>query len=127
MPQGKFMRYFYQAEKLSSARFSLMLPHIRGEAESIAGVFQELSLAFYQLNVHALGGNAQRWTIKLQEYMDTTEISDPDDEGAWVAKARTFSPDDQLEIFRIVDELAHWFDSESGAYDSFKADSYVAA
>lgn len=106
------MRYSYQAEKLSSARSSLMLPHSRGEAESIASAFHELSLAFHQLDVRALGDSAQRWVNKLQEFMDTTGVSDPNGEGTWVVKARTFSTDDQLEISHTVDELAHWFDSE---------------
>lgn len=106
------MRYSYQAEKLSSARSSLMLPHSRGEAESIASAFHELSLAFHQLDVRALGDSAQRWVTKLQEFMDTTGVSDPNGEGSWVVKARTFSTDDQLEISHTVDELAHWFDGD---------------
>jgi hypothetical protein len=109
------MRYSYQAEKLSSARSALMLPHTRGEAESIASAFLELSHAFHQLDIDALGSDAQRWIEKLRRYMDTTGVLDPDGEGAWVVKARTFTSDDQLEISRSVDELAHWFDSESGA------------
>lgn len=107
------MRYSYQAEKLSSARSSLMLPHTRGEAESIASAFHELSLAFHQLDVRALGDSAQRWVTKLQEYMDTTGISDSDGEGTWVIKARTFNSDEKLEISHTVDELADWFDRES--------------
>lgn len=107
------MRHFYQAEKLSSARSALMLPHTNGEASSIADAFHELSLAFHQLNVSSLGTDAQRWIGMLQGYMDTTGISDPNGEGAWTVKARSFSPDDQLEISHAVDELAQWFDSES--------------
>lgn len=107
------MRYSYQAEKLSSARSSLMLPHTRGEAESIANAFHELSLAFHKLDVHALDDSAQRWVDKLQRYMDTTGLSDPNDEGIWVVKAHTFSADEQLEISHTVDELAHWFDDKS--------------
>lgn len=61
------MRYSYQAEKLSSARSSLMLQHTRGEAESIASAFHELSLAFHQLDVHALGDSAQRWVISSRD------------------------------------------------------------
>jgi hypothetical protein len=114
MPQGKFMSYSYQSEKLSSARSSLMLPHTQGEAESIASAFHALSLAFHQLDVHGLDESAQRWVNKLKEYMDTTGISNPNGEGAWVIKARTFSPDDQHEISFTVDELAHWFNREGG-------------
>lgn len=106
------MPYSYQSEKLSSARSSLMVPHTRGEAESIANAFHELSLAFHMLDVKSLGSDAQRWVNKLQEYMDTTGISNSDGEGAWVIKARTFSSDDQLEISRSVNELAYWFNSE---------------
>ena len=109
------MRYSYQAEKLSSARSALMLPHTRGEAESIANAFLELSLAFHQLDVSALDSEAQRWIAKLQDYMDTTGVSASGGEGAWAAKARSFTSDDQLEISHAVDELAYWFDRESGA------------
>ena len=108
------MPYSYQAEKLSSARSSLMLPHTHGEAESIASAFHALSLAFHELDIHGLNETARCWVNKLKEYMDTTGISNPDGEGTWVIKARTFSPDDQHEISFTVDELAHWFDRESG-------------
>ncbi|MBB3277425.1 MULTISPECIES: hypothetical protein [unclassified Pseudoxanthomonas] len=108
------MRYSYQAEKLSSARHALMLPHSLGEAQSIADAFHEISLALHQLDVSKLNESAKRWIAILQGYMDTTGVSDPDSEGAWVVKARTFTTDDQIRISTAVDELAHWFDYEEG-------------
>jgi hypothetical protein len=108
------MRYSYQAEKLSSARSALMLPHSRGEAQSIADAFHELSLAFHKLNVSALSSEALHWVKQLEAYMDTTGITNTDGEGAWTAKARSFTTDDQLQISRTVDELAHWFAHEDG-------------
>lgn len=63
------MRYSYQAEKLSAARHALMLPHSRGEAESIADAFHEISLGLHQLDVSKLSQSAQRWIATLQRYM----------------------------------------------------------
>jgi hypothetical protein len=108
------MRYSYQAEKLSAARYALMLPHSRGEAQSIADAFHEISLALHQLDVSKLSESAQRWIATLQGYMDTTGAIDPDGDGTWAVKARTFTTDDQIYISNAVDELAHWFDHENG-------------
>lgn len=104
------MRYSYQAEKLSAARHALMLPHSRGEAQSIADAFHEISLALHQLDVSKLSESAQRWIATLQGYMDTTGVSDSDGDGTWTIKARTFTTDDQIHISNAVDGLAHWFD-----------------
>ncbi|MGX5732130.1 hypothetical protein ACWKWK_16560 [Pseudoxanthomonas beigongshangi] len=108
------MRFSYQAEKSSSARHALMLPHSLGEAQSIADAFHEISLALHQLDVSKLSESAQRWIATLQDYMNTTGVSDPDGDGAWAVKARTFTIDDQILISNAVDELAHWFDHEDG-------------
>ncbi|MCC5090607.1 hypothetical protein [Xanthomonas campestris] len=110
------MRYSYQEEKFSAARHALMLPHSRGESESIAEAFHNISLGLHQLDTSKLDPSAQKWIATLKRFMDTTGISDPDGDGAWAVKARTFTTDDQIEISRTVDELAHWFDSEDDAY-----------
>jgi len=103
------MSYHYQAEKLSDARRCLMLPHNNGIAQSIADAFHEYTLAFHQLDERQLDDNALRWVGKIKSLMDTSGVSAPPHEGTWIAKARTLSPEQQLELAGAVDELAHWF------------------
>jgi len=104
------MSYHYQAEKLSDARRCLMLPHNNGIAQSIADAFHECTLAFHQLDERQLDDNALRWVGKIKSLMDTSGVSAPPHTGAWIAKARTLSPEQQLELAGAVDELARWFD-----------------
>lgn len=108
--EGSCMRFSYQAEKLSSARSALMLPHTGGEHESIAGAFHEISLALHKFDRSQLDDNATIWVRKLDALMDTTGLSDPNKEGLWAVKAKTLSDDDKIELSHVVDELAHWFD-----------------
>lgn len=42
--------------------------------------------------------------------METKGLSDPNGEGLWAVKARTFTDDEKIELSRLVDELAPWFD-----------------
>ena len=107
------MQYAYQSEKLSAARRCLMLPHSQGIETSIAGAFHECSLAFDQMDESRLGDEASRWVAKIKEFMDTSGISDPKQEGTWTVKARTLSTDQQLELSHLVDELAHFFERKS--------------
>lgn len=53
------MRYSYQAEKFSAARHALMLPHSRGESESIAEAFHNISLGLHQLDTDKFDPSAQ--------------------------------------------------------------------
>jgi hypothetical protein len=56
-----------------------------------------------------LDDNARRWVMQIKEFMNTDGVGKPN-EGAWMAKARTLSTDQQIDLSRAVDELAHWFD-----------------
>lgn len=103
------MQYGYQSEKLSAARSSLMLPHPQGVEASIASAFHACALAFHEFDESGLDDNARSWIAKIKGFMDTTNISDTSGAGTWVVKARTLTTDDQLELSRVVDELAHWF------------------
>jgi len=107
------MPYHYQAEKLSDARRCLMLPHNNGIAQSIADAFHECTLAFHQLDERHLDDHAGRWVTKIKALMDTSRVSASQHEGIWIAKARTLSPEQQLELAGAVDELAHWFDRKA--------------
>lgn len=104
------MQYGYQSEKLSAARHCLMLPHSQGIEHSIAHAFHECSLALHQMDESDLDDNARSWIAKIKGFMDTTDITNAAGEGAWAVKARGMTTDQQIELSRAVDELAHWFD-----------------
>ena len=104
------MQYGYQSEKLSAARRSLMLPHPQGIEASIASAFHACALAFHEFDASGLNDDARSWIAKIKEFMDTTNISDTSGAGTWTIRARALTTDDQLELSRVVDELAHWFD-----------------
>lgn len=105
--------FSYAAEKLSAARRSLMLPHSQGEAGSIASSFHECSLGLKDIQDEDLDDFAREWVAKIKELMDTKEISDPSDRGAWHIKAEQLTVDQQYELSRSVDELAFWFKRNS--------------
>lgn len=107
------MRYSYQVEKFSSARRALMLPHDRGEANSIVDAFHECNLAFNLFNESNLSETARNYIRKLKEYMDSTDIVDESGEGTWLVKARAFSTDEKREISHLINELAYLFDLEN--------------
>ena len=109
------MKFAYQWEKLSAARSCLMLPHSQGEEQSIANAFHALSLGFNHFDDRGLDEDARRCVSKLKEMMDTSSLDKTDDPkslGLWFIKASSFTVDDKLELSRLVDELASWFDRE---------------
>jgi hypothetical protein len=106
------MDYSYQAEKFSNARRSLMLPHAQGEDLSIAHAFHECSLGLHDLDLASLDDDPRAWIIALEGLMDTTGLADPRVIGTWAVKAGSLTTDQMIELSRIVDELAHWFDRQ---------------
>jgi hypothetical protein len=102
------MQYAYQSEKLAAARRCLMLPHTEGVEGSIAEAFRECCHAFHRMDESGLDDNARAWVAKIKDFMDTTGIDATS--GAWVIKAQSLSTDQQIELSRVVDELANWFD-----------------
>ena len=88
-----------------------MLPHPRGEADSVATAFFEIQLALDEFDETGLDDNSREWVGRLKDFMDISGLSDPSSEGLFTVKARTFNTDDKLEISHLVDELAHWFSS----------------
>jgi len=105
-------KFTYPSEKFSVARSSLMLPHPRGEAASIASAFHECSLGLHDVRDEDLDNHARGWVAKLRELMDTSGIQDPTGRGMWLIKAEQLSEEEKFELSRIVDELAHWFRRE---------------
>lgn len=104
------MNFAYQAEKFSVARSSLMIPHPNGEAASIASAFHECSLGLHDLDEQKLDDNARGCVAKLNDLMDTSDLTDPDKRGLWAVKADSLTIEQKFELSRVVDELAHWFD-----------------
>ena len=105
--------FAYQSQRLNQARSSLMLPHPRGEEQSIADALHSCSLAFNKLNMAQVPDlNATDWIQKIRDYMDTTGVTDQTSEGTFVHKARQMTQDERMEFSRIVNDLAHWFDHE---------------
>ena len=108
------MKYTYPAEKFSTARTNLMLPHTQGEAASIAAAFHECSLGLMDLREPGLtncdlNDEAKTLIRELRGLMDTTGLVDPDGVGLNVVKARTLTDDEKRRLSHIVDELNFWF------------------
>lgn len=103
------MKYSYQVEKFSGARRALMLPHPNGEDASIAHAFNSCHLGLIDLDRSGLDSDTKAWVARLEEFMDSSGLPDPDAIGTNRVKARLMSNDEKYELSRIVDELAHWF------------------
>ena len=106
------MNFSYQAEKFSAARRSLMLPHVKGEAQSIASAFHECSLGLLDLPTDDLDEYVRDWLNQLKDLMDTSGIDDTSGLGNWALKAEQMTADQKFELSRVIDELADWFERE---------------
>ncbi len=104
------MKYSYQAEKFSSARRSLMLPHAKGETASIADAFAECVHGTTNLELADLDDNAKELLRKLNELIDPVGLKDPADRGFYAIKAEKLTIEQRRELSAVVDELATWFD-----------------
>ena len=95
-----------------------MLPHPRGESESIAHAFRSCSLGLHDLDRESLDDNARDWVRTIEKLMDTTGLSDPDGRGLWAVKAESLKEDQKFQLSRVVDELAHYFDRKFWSNES---------
>jgi hypothetical protein len=103
------MKFVYQAETFSTARRILMLPHPRGEQDSIARAFHECSLGLHDLDRSGLDENARGRVKRLEELMAIAGFSEVNRVGAETVMACEPSLEEKFELSRIVDELAYWF------------------
>lgn len=103
------MKYSYLAEKLSAARRCLMLPHPKGEADSIFHAFHECKLGLMGIDINSLDETPRDWIKKLDKLMSTAGLEDPSKRGLWLIKAEQLSTDDKIELSHVIDELAFWF------------------
>lgn len=88
------MEYAYQSEKLSAARYALMLPNTGGAESAISEAFHECRLAFNKMDDHGLDDSSKDWVEKIKVLM---ELPGP------------LSMEQQRDLSRLIDELAHWF------------------
>ncbi|MFM9914968.1 MAG: hypothetical protein ACKVOX_04095 [Rhizobacter sp.] len=107
------MSYVYPAEKFSAARRALMPSENQGLDESVVRAFHECRAGLHRMNRSKLDENARSWIYALECFMDTEGLSVPAGESAWTVKAKSLTPEEKLEISRLVDELAQWFDSHT--------------
>jgi hypothetical protein len=115
----KQMKYVHQAETFSTARRALMLPHPRGEQDSIARALHECRLGLHDLDRDGLDENARGRVKRLEELMATAGFSGADHVGAGAVKVSELSLEEKFELSRIIDELAYWFRQKclSSAHD----------
>ena len=107
------MKYYdYPAGKFSAARQALIPPHANGEHEALTRAFLECRLGLHRMNRSKLGDDTRSRIFALECFMDTSNFSDADGESALTLKLKSLTADDKAEIFRLVDELANWFDRQ---------------
>jgi len=105
--------FTYPSEKFSVARSTLMLPHPRGEAASVAAAFHTCSLGLASLDKNALDDDAGRWVMDLDDLMNTDGLEDPDGKkGLWMVKAEMLTDEQKSQLSLIIDSLAVWFKSQ---------------
>jgi hypothetical protein len=83
-----------------------MLPHPRGEAESIATAFYECALGLQALPTEELDQEVQNWIKQLQAFLDTSGIEGSAEDGLWLLKAQQLTEEQKFELSGIIDELA---------------------
>ena len=105
--------FHYLAEKLGAARRSLMVPHPKGEAPSIAAALHECMLGLMDHKASDFDDVARPWVETLRQAMDTKGVHDPEGHGTWEIKAQGMSLEDKFDLSRAVDELAYWCERES--------------
>lgn len=105
------MSYGYPAEKFTTARRALTPPHTDGEHESVVTAFNECRSGLHRMNRSKLDEDARLWIYRLECFMNTEGIPVSGGESAWTVKAKSLTVDEKSEILRLVDALAHWFDS----------------
>jgi hypothetical protein len=103
----------YLAEKFANVRHVLMLPHPRGEDESIVEAFHTCRSLLHSLDRSGLDEDARERLLKLDELMNTDGIDDPAGIGTWTIKARQFSVDEKIELSNVIDDLAERFGAAS--------------
>ena len=101
--------FAYSKEKFSAARSALILPHVKGEAMSIAHAFHEMSLGLAGLDRESLDDDVLLWVEELDGLMNADGLEDPDNKGLLAVKAETLTYDEKHLLSQNVDSLCMWF------------------
>jgi hypothetical protein len=107
------LKFAYQAEKFATARRSLMLPHPKGEVQSITDAFIECSHGLKNLRSEDLDDSARCSVRKLKELMDSSGLEDPTHRGWFAMKAEQLTLDQKFELSEEINYLATWFDLQT--------------
>jgi hypothetical protein len=100
--------YLFLEEKLSDARRALMLPHPKGETESIVNAFSACSQVLRIQPTPEFDDSARGWAETILELMDTSKFDESAGDGTWGLKASSLSVEDRFELSNAVDGLADW-------------------
>ena len=103
------MEFQRQAEKFSVARRCLMLPHRDGMADAIADAFEACALGLRSLHRGTLDTRAVSWLARIEELMRVDGIQGATPRERFLIRATQLSIDEQSDLSRLIDELAHWF------------------
>lgn len=118
------MPFGYQSEKFKAARAALMLPHPKGESQSLFNAFIECDQGIRDLEAkgcdeNSLGDDQARgWFREIKEFMDSSGLSDPEERGLFKVKAESLDEGQKAEFSNAVDELAHYFSREVASEDN---------
>jgi len=104
--------YMYLAERLGDARRALMLPHPKGETESIVNAFSACSQVLRNHSTPDLDDSARDWAETILGLMATSQSDESAGDGTWDLKASSLSVADKFELSNAVDELASWAHSK---------------
>ena len=108
------MQFVQQAPRFSAARRSLMLPHRDGETSAIVNALQACALGMRNLRSGDLDDHAVRWLQQLWVLMAVADNAAAATMPAahWQARAAELDVDQQADLSRLIDELAHWFERQ---------------
>ncbi len=104
--------YMHLAEKLRDARRALMLPHPKGETESIVDAFSECAKVLRIQPAPDLDDSAGGWAETILALMDTSKFDESPGDGTWDLMASSLSVEDKYELSNAVDHLADWAHSK---------------
>lgn len=86
-----------------------MLPHPNGESQSIAAAFHNISLGLHHLDAQELDDSSRAWVAIIQDFINTSGLTDIDGRGLWLVKAEQLTFEQKYELSSTVNELANWF------------------
>lgn len=114
-PMHSKLKWAYAGKQLDAAQRLLMLPHPKGEADSIARSFHECELGLQDAARNGLDSefddDARAWVNAIRSAMDTTGAEAKSGEGNWFAKASTLTVDEKAAYASAVADFAYWLDS----------------